>query len=403
MPVNLPIVRTSLSPAELVSRAAPSVSSIYVHFPFCVTKCSYCDFYSLPGQSIGQMQDYVQAVLKEATWWSSHAISPIRTVFFGGGTPTLLPKDLMGELIAGLRRRFTFAYDVEWTTEANPATVDTEYCSMLLGEGVNRLSVGAQSFIDSELASINRIHNASAVSQTIEAARRAGFDNLSLDLMYALPGQTAGSWDLTLRAALSLGIQHISAYCLTIEEGTPMWTAAEEGKLKQPGEEQQIAFIRQTREFLSSRGLLPYEISNFAAPGFECRHNQMYWKSGNYIGLGAAAASHMAARRWRNLPDVGHYITSVLGSDAVPIADDETLTADQQVTELVMLSLRTREGLSLAAIKHVMGAKLDLSSSSISRLSQLGLICSSPSAICLTDAGVLVADEVIREVVRGLS
>ena len=352
------------------------------------------------------LNDFVEAMLREAQWWSAYLKpqSPISTVFFGGGTPTVLPPDAMRRLISGLRSSFHMNAEAEWTIEANPATIDADYCRMLLDGGVNRLSIGAQSLIDSELRILGRIHDAEQVKRTVRDAQAAGFKRLSIDLMYAVPHQTLASWRQSLEMALALGISHISCYCLTLEEGTPMWQKTQNGDLPTVGEEAQLEFMRFTRHWLSDHGLLPYEISNYAAPGEECRHNLVYWESGNYLGLGPASASHFAGMRWRVTPDVRRYLSSVLRQGELPITDVENLDSVQRATELVMLMLRRNTGLKWARFAEVTGfdGRAAMAAAS-ARLSDLGLVKLGHSEMRLTEAGCYVADEVISDLVSQLS
>ena len=242
-PANLVETETSISPARILALGAAPVQSLYIHVPFCRAKCQYCDFYSVAScNSDAILNDFVEAMLREAQWWSAYLKpqSPISTVFFGGGTPTVLPPDAMRRLISGLRSSFHMNAEAEWTIEANPATIDADYCRMLLDGGVNRLSIGAQSLIDSELRILGRIHDAEQVKRTVRDAQAAGFKRLSIDLMYAVPHQTLASWRQSLEMALALGISHISCYCLTLEEGTPMWQKTQNGDLPTVGEEAQL-------------------------------------------------------------------------------------------------------------------------------------------------------------------
>lgn len=401
--VNLNVNCTSLGSARIGALPRASVAGLYVHVPFCVRKCEYCDFYSLSagiGRSMGQ---YVDAVLQEAAWWTpfvQESGGQISTVFLGGGTPTMLPPPLMGRLLRGLKERIPIAPEVEWSVEANPATVDGNYCQLLLEHGVNRLSVGAQSFVQGELEILGRAHDADAVRRTIDDAHRAGFGRVSLDLMYGVPGQTLASWRYSLEEAMRLGIKHISCYCLTLEEGTPMWEKTRIGKMPEVPEEQQLLLMRETRQKLAEYGLRAYEISNYAAPGEECRHNMVYWTGRNYIGLGPAAASHLSGRRWRNVPDLVRYLRTVAGGQ-VAVEDWEELSLSQRSTELAMLMLRLQTGIDQKQFHDVLG--LDAMAAfgqAAMRLEKLGMVRRTASGITLTDRGIYVADEVIRELVR---
>lgn len=402
--VNLSKIRTWIGPDTIGAIPRVPVDGLYVHVPFCMKKCEYCDFYSIATDAAPIMQPYVDAVLQEASWWSAY-LEPrgnaLSTVFFGGGTPTMLPRLLMARLINGLRQRLPMSQHIEWTVEANPATVDRDYCRMLLDCGVNRLSVGAQSFVPEELKTLGRVHDADAVRRTIADAQDAGFQRMSLDLMYGVPGQTGPNWTYSLEQAMALRIKHISCYCLTLERGTSMWQKAARGEIAEVGENEQLMLMKQTRHTLADHGIRPYEISNYAASGEECRHNMNYWRGGNYIGLGPAAAMHLAGTRWRNTPDLSRYLQS-LDFGHVEIEDWEVLSLSQRAVELAMLMLRLEEGIDRKLFHTLLGLDpMDLFGRAIEQLEGLGMVRRSVTSITLTEPGVYVADAVIGEMVRG--
>lgn len=380
------------------------VGGLYVHVPFCVKKCEYCDFYSISTSTASVMERFVDAVLQEADWWTSYIESsgdPISTVFFGGGTPTMLPRLLMARLINGLRQRIPMRRQIEWTVEANPATIDRDYSQMLLDCGVNRVSVGAQSFVPDELQVLGRVHNADAVRQTITDAYASGFQRISLDLMYGVPGQTLSSWRYSLDQAMALHIKHISCYCLTLEPGTPMWQKAETGELPPVCEELQLQMMKQTRHVLAEYAIRPYEISNYATHGQECQHNLNYWRGGNYIGLGPAAAMHLSGKRWRNTPDLSRYLSGV-SRGYVQVEDYEVLSLRQRAVELAMLMLRLEEGIDRELFQSLLGLDpMAFFGRAIANLEELGMIRNNVTEITLTEAGVYVSDTVISEMVRG--
>ena len=293
-------------PAEILSpRDVPrgDVPGLYVHIPFCFHKCHYCDFYSITRQNEQRMTQYVDRILREAEMWTGGGptLRP-RTIFFGGGTPTLLPPDDMRRLLVGLGERIDLADVDEWTVEANPATVTIEYCRMLRACGVNRISFGAQSFITAELATLERHHDPTDVPRSLALARAAGFERINVDLIFAIPGQNFASWSQSLESAIALDTEHISCYALTYEPNTPMAVKKRLGHLTPAAEELELQMLHHTRRRLREAGYEPYEISNFARPGGPCRHNLLYWTGGSYIGLGPSAASHVHGTRWRNRP-----------------------------------------------------------------------------------------------------
>ena len=402
--VNLSGICTSIGPAMIGDLPRFPVGGLYVHVPFCVKKCEYCDFYSISTSTASVMERFVDAVLQEADWWTSYIESsgdPISTVFFGGGTPTMLPRLLMARLINGLRQRIPMRRQIEWTVEANPATIDRDYSQMLLDCGVNRVSVGAQSFVPDELQVLGRVHNADAVRQTITDAYASGFQRISLDLMYGVPGQTLSSWRYSLDQAMALHIKHISCYCLTLEPGTPMWQKAETGELPPVCEELQLQMMKQTRHVLAEYAIRPYEISNYATHGQECQHNLNYWRGGNYIGLGPAAAMHLSGKRWRNTPDLSRYLSGV-SRGYVQVEDYEVLSLRQRAVELAMLMLRLEEGIDRELFQSLLGLDpMAFFGRAIANLEELGMIRNNVTEITLTEAGVYVSDTVISEMVRG--
>ena len=377
------------------------VPSLYVHVPFCLRKCSYCDFYSLGGQTetASLMEDYVEAVLAEIHMWSSGRLGPAlapETIYFGGGTPTMLPAGQMRRLLDGVRRRVDLSRLREWTVECNPATADAGYLTMMRNCGVDRLSIGAQSFNESELKLLGRAHSAEDITHTVAAARAAGFARLSIDLIYAIPGQTAGSWLANLEAACAAGTGHISCYALTLEGDTPLRRLVESGALRACDEDAELAMLRQTRRFLSSRGYNAYEISNYARLGDECLHNLHCWQGGDYIGVGPAAASHIEGRRWRNVPDLDAWQTAI-ACGRLPATEYEELTPLQRAGELAMLQLRLAEGVNYERVARRTGIDVrSLWSGTVAQLVHNGLARASSAGFRLTDRGVEVADEIAR-------
>jgi oxygen-independent coproporphyrinogen-3 oxidase len=406
MPELLPILddptREWLAPSALRPEALPDVDveALYIHIPFCFHKCHYCDFYSITRQTPERMARFVDLMLAEAEMWSDAKPGPTprpRTVFFGGGTPTLLPAEQMQRLLDGLKQRIDFSGAEEWTVEANPATVRRDYCEMLRGAGVDRLSFGAQSFDPDELKMLERHHDPTDVAETLAAARAAGFSRLNVDLIYAIPGQTLASWSASLDAALELGTTHLSCYGLTYEANTPMAVKKRLGAFQGTEETVELEMFHHTRRRLSGAGLEAYEISNYAAPGQECRHNLVYWGGGSYIGLGPSAASHVQGCRWKNRPHLGEW-EQAIACGSLPAADVERLSDDRRRGELAMLNLRLARGLNFADFAARTGADaLELFASQIDRLSRLGLIRIDENAVRLTEAGLNVADAVAAE------
>ena len=383
---------------ELHRLPAAPAEALYVHIPFCGHKCHYCDFYSITRQSHDRMERFVDLLLREADLWMGSAVElQPRTIFFGGGTPSLLPPSAMHRLISGLRSRFDLSVIGEWTVEVNPATADQDYLGMLKSVGVDRISFGAQSFNRSELATLERHHNPDDVPRGIELARGAGFHRINLDLIFAIPGQTLESWSRSLDAAMQLGTTHLSCYALTYEPNTPMAVKKRLGVIRAADEELELEMLRYTRRTLTDAGIRPYEISNCATPGQECRHNLNYWTGGNYLALGPSAASHIAGWRWKNRPHLGEWERSV-EADRLPASDVEKLSPIQRAGELAMLMLRLTRGIEFATFTDRTGydAKA-LFAGTIERLSQAQFVCQSDNAVYLTENAIGVADAVAGE------
>jgi len=386
-----------LQPERLAQVVVPG---LYVHIPFCFHKCHYCDFYSITRQTPDRMSRFVDLILSEADAWTPGRSAPrivAQTIFFGGGTPSLLPLDQMSRLIIGLTRRFDLTSSHEWTVEVNPATADRDYCAMLKSHGVTRLSFGAQSFDKAELALLERHHAPPDVLRSIELARDAGFERLNVDLIYAIPGQTLASYQQSLDRALSLGTTHLSCYELTYEPNTPLTVRKRLGQFRAADEPLVLEMMRHTRQHLSAAGLPAYEISNYATPGQECRHNLLYWHGGDYIGLGPSAASHVQGTRWRNHPHLGEWEQSILAGK-LPATDIEHLTPTVRAGELAMLMLRLSEGIDFVGFTaRTHCDPRALWPELIEKLTAAGLLIDTGRSIRLTDRGFEVADSIAAE------
>ena len=315
---------------------------IYIHIPFCRSKCDYCDFYSLAGRE-DQMDRYQKALLAHLKETAPLAQGyPVDSIYFGGGTPSYYGAKRIKELLAHLSKLFQVEKDAEITVECNPDSVDLKSLRILRKAGVNRLSMGMQSAQEAELRAIHRIHTPQQTNQAVEAARKAKFTNLSLDLIYGLPGQTMESWKATVEHALSLIPQHLSCYGLKVEEGTPLARRVAEGEVL-PDEDQQADLYLWTVGRLERAGLPQYEISNFAKPGYESRHNLRYWLTRPYIGFGPGAHSDFGGRRYSFVRDLDAYIRGVLeGGDIIDAS--ELIPQRERCGEYLMLRLRTTRG-----------------------------------------------------------
>lgn len=392
MTTALPFAAPRLDLAALPRNQVPG---LYVHVPFCFHKCHYCDFYSITRQTDERMSAFVDRLLAEADLWHdrSASIQP-RTVFFGGGTPSLLPLPHMLRLLSGLKQRFDLSAVDEWTLEVNPATANPDYCHMLRQHGVNRLSFGGQSFDRAELATLERRHDPDDVPRSVEIARAAGFARINIDLIFAIPGQSMASWLRSLEATVALRTPHISCYALTYEPNTPMAVKKRMGLLQPAEESLELAMLRETRSRLRRQDLHPYEVSNFAVPGEACRHNLLYWDGGSYIGLGPSASSHVHGTRWKNRPHLGEWERAI-DSGELPAAEVESLSVGQRMGEHAMLRLRLADGLEFGPFldRWKVDAR-ELFADPIDRYSATGLLDVDDRRVCVTEAGVAVADAI---------
>jgi oxygen-independent coproporphyrinogen-3 oxidase len=385
---------------QLGALPAGPIEGLYVHVPFCFHKCHYCDFYSITRQTPERMNRFVDLLLAEAGQWEkSRPVDLLRprTIFFGGGTPSLLPLESMDRLLGDLPRWFDLSQVDEWTVEVNPATASLDYCRMLKERGVTRLSLGAQSFNPSELATLERHHDPDDVPRSIDLARRAGFDRLNVDLIYAVPGQSVASWAASLESALELKTSHLSCYGLTYEPNTPMAVKKRLGVIRAVDDDLELEMMRHTRARLRGAGMDAYEISNYAVPGQQCRHNLMYWTGGNYLGLGPSAASHVEGWRWKNRPHLGEWERVVAGGN-LPATDVESLTPLQRAGELAMLMLRLSGGLNFDTFAARTGYDaLQLFAPVLGRLAESGLLHVERDAVRLSESGIPVADAISAE------
>ena len=331
---------------------------LYLHIPFCVRKCRYCDFLSFPaGESM--RKQYLSALRREIRAAAEEfAGRPVDTVFIGGGTPSILPAGSLRHVLEETGRAFAVLPGAEITVEMNPGVPWKE--EEIRGiPYVNRWSVGLQSVHDSELASLGRIHRFHDFEETYRNLRGAGAENVSVDLMFGIPGQTLDSWEETLRTVISFSPEHISAYSLIVEEGTPFFDDYEAGRLSLPDEETERAMAHRAVEILAEAGYRQYEISNFAKPGYESRHNSRYWKRQDYLGLGPGASSMAGNVRWRNTPELAEYL-AIFGQDGGEVKesirrDEEILSKEAQMEEFLFLGLRMTDGVSLVEFEQQFG------------------------------------------------
>jgi oxygen-independent coproporphyrinogen-3 oxidase len=364
---------------------------IYVHIPFCLQKCHYCDFCSFPRAEREHIARYVDALIAQIGSWSERcAAHEVDTVYFGGGTPTMLTLSEWERLTETLRRCFHIRADAEITAETNPATVDQRYLRDLRGMGVNRLSMGVQSASDVELKALGRAHDFAGAQRTFADARAAGFDNISIDLMLAIPHQTRASLDRTLREFVALSPEHISGYLLKIEEGTPFGRMAD--RLPLPDEDETVELYLDTVGKLAEAGYAQYEISNFAREGRASRHNLRYWQGRPYLGLGLAAHSDFGGRRFAAGRDMAAY----LRGDR--IEESAEIGAEERREEYVMLRLRLNEGIDVADYAARFGRDFygDFENA-LAPYRRAGLLREAGGRVALTPSGMLLSNSVLAD------
>ncbi|HEV2494122.1 MAG TPA: radical SAM family heme chaperone HemW [Terriglobia bacterium] len=393
---------------------------IYIQVPFCASKCSFCNFSSQVAPH-AVFHAYVQAIEREierlADIYATAGIVPsddhrdkaaglldlpVDTVYLGGGTPSLLGSERLARIVVALERRFQFAPPVEFTIEGTPGSADDRELERLRALGINRLSIGAQSFADRELTSVGRLHSAADTAELVESARRAGFTNISLDLIAGLPHQTAASWLHSLEATADLAPQHVSVYLFEVDEKSRLGsevlshgTHYHAGAV--PDDEFMADAYERARSFLSDHGYAQYEISNFAQPGFESRHNRKYWRLEPYVGLGAGAHSFDGLKRWSNETSPEVY-QARLERDGSPIAEVRWLSLDQQIEEFFFLGLRESTGVDVGAAAERWGrSTLDRWQPAIAALREQGWIEESGGRIRLPERSHLISNEIFQE------
>lgn len=373
---------------------------LYLHVPFCQRRCPYCDFNTYAGQE-ELYAVYATALARELRAVGEALSRPrVRTLFLGGGTPTVLDPDDLARVLDAVQEAFTLDPDAEITSEANPGTVDQARFQALHGLGVNRLSLGAQSFDAQELRFLGRIHGVGDMYRAVEAARAAGFHNLNLDLIYGLPGQNPATWEESLRRAIALHPEHLSCYALTVEEGTPLAAWVKAGRMPPPDADLQGDLYARAREVLGAAGYEHYEISNWARPGRACAHNLIYWRNEPYLGLGPGAHACDLSRRWWTIRSPREYIRRVEAGEST-VDGWETVDADLARAETMMLGLRlVQEGVERARFRERFGEDpLERFGKRIRRLVELGLLTVDEARVRLTPQACAVANRVFVEFV----
>ena len=374
------------------------MAGIYIHIPFCKQRCRYCSFFSSTRN--GEKERYVDAVCQEIEMRSDYLDnSTIETIYFGGGTPSTLSEKDFGKIFATIESRYKICKDAEITMEGNPDDLSEEYLAMLRNQPFNRISMGVQSFDDTILKTLGRRHDAARAIEAFESARKAGFDNISIDLMFALPGSNAQSWEKDLATATSLHPEHISAYNLTYEEGTPLYSAMQQGTIVPLDEDGNIEQFTMLIDRLTAAGYRHYEISNFALPGRESRHNSSYWHNIPYLGCGAAAHSYNGtSRRW-NIADIPLYIKGIASGNGD--YEEEILSESERYNDALLTRLRTSDGLPLKWMEENFSAKLNryMLKNAQRHLDAGTLTTTDDGSIRLTKKGIFISDAIIRDLI----
>ena len=391
----LALMQALAAEAACQSRVVSTLcDAIYVHVPFCRHRCHYCDFFTIAGKDDARGA-YVQRLLREAqrTLPTLPMVAP--TVFVGGGTPTYLDADDLAALLHGLAAQLP-AKPSEWTVEANPETIDAAKAQVMREAGVHRVSVGMQSAQPGLLKALERQHDPESVPQAVQVLRAAGFEDISLDLIFGIPGQTVKDAEADLHAALAMKPSHLSVYGLVYEPGTPLRRRRDRGSIQPVEEDVEVLMYRQVQAQLAQAGFQQYEISNWALPGRRCRHNEIYWTNGNWWPLGPAASGHVRGVRWRNVPRLKQWLDS---RGLPPVIDLEVRDLDGRCGEVLMLGLRQLKGVPRLRVDEALAAPLrgPARHAAINRHLGAGLLAWRAEHLCLTQSGLLLADTVIGD------
>jgi len=366
--------------------------SLYIHIPFCKRRCSYCSFVSYAGRE-ADIYMYTRALEAELKTYA--AGQRVRSVFFGGGTPSLLSVQQFDDLMRVIRSNFVLDASAEVTIEANPGTVDGGYLTAIRALGINRISFGVQSLDDADLTLLGRIHTAAEARDAVRFAREAGFANINLDIIYGIPGQTIDQWRDMINGIISLAPQHLSLYPLTLEGDEPLYNAIARGEVDALDADATADQYELAEKILKSHGYNHYEISNWSLAGHECQHNMVYWLGGDYLGVGVAAHSYMDGRRYANTPDLDKYL-AFSGNQRTNICEmEERIGPEIELAEAVILGLRLTRGVDVSDIKGRFNVNLlDPYSDQVEELTALGLVECDDTSISLTSRGRLLGNEV---------
>ncbi|MBI5022143.1 MAG: radical SAM family heme chaperone HemW [Ignavibacteriales bacterium] len=375
------------------------MAGIYIHIPFCERKCIYCDFYSVEDHSL--QSNFVSALIKEielsdAAWLNE----TIETIYLGGGTPSVLSPDKINTILKIIRNRFKISEEPEVTIEINPGTIFPHYFQEYLSLGINRLSIGVQSFRDVDLQFLSRIHNEGEATETISQARKSGFDNIGIDLIYGLPTQSLDDWKGILRRAVEFTPEHISTYNLTVERQTPLFNMVQSGSVTIPDDDICGKMFRYAMRYLAESGYHHYEVSNYSLPNMASKHNSNYWTHKPYLGLGPSAHSYRNNVRWWNHRNINDYIDSLNESKA-PMAESELLTRQQNLIEEIMFGLRMGS-LDLIYLQNKFEIEIDSTQKLIKGMINENYIEYNGGTVNLTWDGFVFCDEIIKRFVNSL-
>ncbi|MCL4457568.1 MAG: radical SAM family heme chaperone HemW [Nitrospirae bacterium] len=382
------------------------INYLYIHIPFCIKKCVYCDFYSIPLKP-RIAEDYTDALCNEiklrtlsSTKWP---LAELRTVYIGGGTPTILNEKDISKILDTVRNQYSVRPEAEITIEANPETITLEKAEALLKAGINRISIGVQSFIDRELSILGRSHNADDAVKAVKDTRDAGFKNISIDLIYGIPSfkfqisdfkSQIRNWEYSLQKTLELNPEHLSAYELTPEKNTPLYEDIKSGRLIMPDEDVIAEMYYSAIDTLTRDGYNHYEISNFAKPEYECVHNLNYWNRGEYLGIGSGAHSFFNDKRSCNIKDVSRYV-EIANKGEIPLTEETGITGDEALKETIFLGLRKTDGIDISMLPY---GKRPAIKKAADELASHGLVELDNNIFRLTRKGLLLSNEVIVKV-----
>lgn len=373
------------------------MAGIYIHIPYCKTRCTYCDFYTISNET--QIDAFVNALCKEAVIRKNELSGTVRTVYFGGGTPSRLHRKHFEQIFKTLFNQYSIDAEAEITVEANPDDLSDEYIEMLAELPVNRLSIGIQSFDDGELKFLKRRHTSRQAIEAVKKCQENGFHNISIDLMYGLPDQTMERWGENLNQAIGLNIQHISAYHLIYEEKTRMYSLLKAGKIKQVDETTSIAMFSKLIDRLTSNGFIHYEISAFGKEGCFSRHNSSYWQNKKYVGLGPSAHSYDGENRSFNIPSLIRYIKGI--ESGIPDSSFEQLSQNEKYNEFILTGLRTMWGINLTELNNRFGEKhFQFCMDNAQKYLEHKLLKRDGDTLKLTREGVFISDGIMTDLMR---